>query len=58
MGEKAIFILSLHEDGSLLIATTSKIAKIDCENEIKELKEKKVKNESNTKQSNEDGDEN
>ena len=35
MGDKAIFILSLHEDGSLLVTTPSKIAKIYCENEIK-----------------------
>ena len=58
MGDKALFILSLHEDGSLLVTTPSKIAKLYCENEIKELKEKKIKNDSNKKQQNEEGDEN
>lgn len=54
MGEKAIFIMSLHEDGSLLITTPSKIAKNYCENEIKEIKDKKLKNELMRKPGNEE----
>ena len=40
MGEKAFFILSIHEDGSLHITTPVKIPKAYCEAEIKQLREK------------------
>lgn len=40
MGEKAVFILSIHEDGSLHVTTTNKIDRKYAEIEVAALKEK------------------